>query len=371
MFIALSNSAIIPAHYINRHVLVTGPTGAGKTVSVKKLIHSLVTNGTPVFAPDVKGDIGPGNVRARVPVWAFGADLLSRAFELTNAQSGVLEIAFAYADEQDFALDTLDDLRALLSTLSNHPDSVAHLGHVSRASVGTIQRALLRIEKQGGASLFGPHTLDVCDWIDTPALHILDASALYHMPRLYGALLLYILRDLATRLPECGDLERPRLVLVFDEAHTIFHEASPALLRSVEATARLIRSKGIGLVWASQSPSDIPAIIRAQCATQIRHERELGVGQCEFITLDDTGRPTARRIIRPELVSLTDLPVSDMVSKADLSAPEQPPTYIVILGWLAIIGGVLAVIGLVYAIWAGYWPHVIAILIAIYLANRR
>lgn len=371
--IPLSASAAVPARYMNRHVIVTGPTGTGKTVTVTKLIHGLVTIGTPVFAPDVKGDIGPGNVQARVPVWAFGADLLARAFELTDIQAGVLEIAFAYADESAYALDTLDDFRALLSTMAQHPDSVAHLGHVTRASVGTIQRALLRLEKAGGASLFGPSTLDVGNWMDRPALHILDASNLYHTPRLYGALLLYILRDLATRLPECGDLERPRLVLVFDEAHTIFHEATPALLRSIEATARLIRSKGVGLIWASQSPQDIPVIIRAQCATQIRHEREFGVGRCEFISLDASGQPTARMMVRPEVASLQDLatpaPAPEALTEPD-SPANAPPAFIIILGWLILAAVATSIIGLAAAIWSGLGPAIAAVLFGFFLATR-
>lgn len=366
--ITLSATAAIPARYMNRHAIITGPTGTGKTVTVTRLIHSLVTSGTPVFAPDVKGDIGPGNVTARVPVWAFGADLLARAFELTDIQAGVLEIAFAYADESAYALDTLDDLRALLSTMAQHPESVTHLGHVTRASVGTIQRACLRLAKQGADDLFGPSTLDVGDWIDTPALHILDASRLYHTPRLYGALLLYILRDLATRLPECGDLERPRLVLVFDEAHTIFHEATPALLRSIEATARLIRSKGVGLVWASQSPDDIPVIIRSQCATSIRHTREFGVGRCAFITLDTRGQITPERMVTPDMATLDGLTAPAFTPVA--SEANAPPLFIVLVGWCILAAIAAAIIGIGAMIWNGLGPTILAVITGFYLATR-
>ena len=348
--IRLSNSASIPAHYINRHITVTGPTGTGKTVTVKRLIRSIVTNGTPVFAPDVKGDLGPANVRPRIPAWMFGPDLLARAFDLTEVQAGVLEIAFAWADEMAYPLDGLDDLRSIIFAMWNSPDSVAHLGHVTRASIGTIQRALLRLDKQGASTLFGPCNFDTADLIDNPALHILDASRLYHSPRLYGALLMFIMQDIARRLPESGDLDRPRLVLVFDEAHTIFNEISPALLRTIEATARLIRSKGVGLVWASQSPEDIPQIIRQQCATTIKHERQLGVGRCAFTTLDAYGRPTIERIITPDMASLHGLPASPTRFQPPALAQVQDPLPL----WLAVLG----------------WTIILTIAVGIYLATR-
>lgn len=363
--IHLSNSASIPANYITRHTIITGPTGTGKTVTLTKLIHSLVTSGTPVFAPDVKGDIGPGNVNARVPIWAFGADLLARAFELTEIQAGVLEIVFAWADETDQALDTLDDLRAALAALARDPDRAAHLGHVTRASIGTIQRACLRLEKQGASNLFGPHGFDVADWTDKPALHVLDASQLYHTPRLYGALLLYILRDLSKRLPEVGDIDRPRLVLVFDEAHTIFHEASPALLSSVEATARLIRSKGVGLIWASQSPEDIPRVIRDQCATTIRHSRDLGIGRCGFASM---GSP--ERVISPDMASLDGLSAPATPAPVLTIAPEPVPFWLNMLGLALIALPVALLIGLGAALYAGYASTIIGLSIAFYLATR-
>lgn len=320
--IHLSATASVPGQYVNRHCLITGPTGTGKTISVMRLVESLAHAGVSVFAPDVKGDLSAlarsttaRFIKPRVPVWAFGADLLSRALELTDAQSGALEIAFAHADESGQPLDTLDHFRALLASIASNPDSVAHLGHVTRASIGTIQRALLRLQTQGAASLFGAPAFDVASLLE-PGVSILDASKLYHSPRLYGALLLYILRDLATRLPEIGDNPLPRLAMVFDEAHTVFHEASPALLRSVEATARLIRSKGVGLVWASQSPQDLPQLIRDQCATTIEHSRDYGVGQARFVTLDNKGQPTPARMVKP------DLPQCPL---GPLTEQEQPP----------------------------------------------
>ena len=319
-------NAAIPLRYANRHGLITGPTGTGKTVTIMRLAESFAQQGVPVFAPDVKGDLaalarscqatffqpltGPG-APCRVPVWAFGADLLSRALELTDAQAGALEIAFAHADESGAPLDTLADFRNLLAAVAANPESVAHLGHVTRASIGTIQRALLRLEGQGAGHMFGAPALDVADLMQPGLVSILDASEIYHAPRLYGALLLYVLRELARRLPECGDMDRPRLVLIFDEAHTVFHEAPPALLRQVEATARLIRSKGVGLYFASQSSDDIPAIVQAQCATRIEHSRDYGVGRARFATLDANGRPTAPRMVAPDLPECPLGPLSD------------------------------------------------------------
>lgn len=314
--IRLNATAAIPARYANRHGIITGPTGTGKTVTLQTLIESLAQAGVSVYTADVKGDLaalqrscnvshlqplsGHGKP-LRVPVWSLGADLLSRALELTDAQSGALEIAFAYAEEIAAPLDSLSDFRALLSRISAATDSVSHLGHVTRASIGTIQRALLRLDNQWAGYLFGAPGFDVADLLTPGLVSILDASALYHAPRLYGALMLYVLRQLATRLPEAGDLDKPRLVLIFDEAHTLFHEASPALLRSIEATARLIRSKGVGLYFASQSPQDIPQVVREQCATAIAHSRDYGVGWAMFQTLDSKGQPTAPRMIRPDL----------------------------------------------------------------------
>jgi uncharacterized protein len=351
--IHLSNSASIPARYLNRHCLITGPTGTGKTVTLMRMVESIVAQGTPVFAPDIKGDLSALSAalpttahNATVPVWAFGADLLSRALELTDAQAGALEIAFAYAHESGAPFTTLTDFRTVLATIASNPDFVAHIGHVTRASVGTIQRALLRAEAQGASDLFDVPALDVGAMIDAPRLHLLDARALYHSPALYGAFLLYILRELATRLPEAGDLERPRLVLVFDEAHTIFHEASPSLLRSVEATARLIRSKGVGLVWASQSPDDIPLIVRAQCATTIAHSNTLGVGRALFSTLGPKG-PTTPVVISPTPAAPFDA-VPDIYNESVVvlaKTPPEAPTQVTLVATVLVAAVALGAVG--------------------------
>lgn len=331
MKISLNPQAAIPAHYMNRHCLITGPTGTGKTVSIMKLMESLSKAGTPVLAPDVKGDLPPlaDTILSPakglfVPLHIIGADLLARALELTDAQAGALEIAFSYADETQSPLDSLADLRAILADLAASPESVAHLGHITRASVGTIQRALLRIERQGQGGIFGPSSFDITQALESGLVTVIDASALYHAPRIYGAFMLWLLREIATRFPEVGDLDKPRLALVIDEAHCLFHEASPALLRSIEATARLIRSKGVALVFASQSPDDLPQVIQAQCATRIEHERALGVGNCRFTTLDARGNATKPQVIRPSLPDCFTNPKTPQRQAAPIATSPRP-----------------------------------------------
>ena len=362
-------NAAIPLRYANRHGLITGPTGTGKTVILLTLIESFASQGVAVFCPDVKSDLsalarscqtqflqpltGPG-APCRVPVWALGADLLSRALELTEAQAGALEIAFAFADETGQPLDTLAHFRALLARLAASPDSVAHLGHVTRASVGTIQRALLRLESQGAGVMFGAPGYDVESAMQPGLVSILDVSQLYHSPRLYGALMLYLLRDLARRLPELGDMDKPRLCLVIDEAHCLFHEASPALLRSIEATARLIRSKGVGLYFATQSPDDIPAIVRDQCATTIAHSRDLGVGRAAFRTLDNSGNATESRIIRPDLPQCPLGPLTEAERPAMPQPVATPETVqgqdMTAHGYAFMLGAALLACGAVYGL---------------------
>lgn len=369
MFARLNKTDGIPLRFANRHGLITGPTGTGKTVSVMRLIESFASQGVAVFCPDVKGDLsalarscqtqflqpltGPG-APCRVPVWALGADLLSRALELTEAQAGALEIAFAFADETGAPLDTLAHFRALLASLSAAPDSVAHLGHVTRASVGTIQRALLRLEAQGAGVMFGAPGYGVESAMVPGLVSVLDVSRLCHAPRLYGALMLYLLRDLARRLPELGDMDKPRLCLVIDEAHCLFHEASPALLRSIEATARLIRSKGVGLYFASQSPDDIPAIVRDQCATTIAHSRDLGVGRAAFRTLDNSGNATESRIIRPDLPQCQLGPLTEAERPAMPQPVATPETVqgqdMTAHGYAFVLGAALLACGAVYGL---------------------
>lgn len=310
--VCLNSQTGIPLKYANRHGLITGPTGTGKTVSLMTLAERFSAAGVPVFAPDVKGDLtalsrscpaklfDPFN-GLQVPLWAMGPDLLARSLGLTDTQAGVLEIVFAHADRTGAPLDTLEHGRQLLAAVGADPESVSDLGHVTRASLGTIQRAFLRLEGEGAGKFFGPNRFDVESLMESGLVSILKADELLQSPRLYGAFLLYLLRDLQMRLPELGDMEKPRLVFIFDEAHTIFSDCPAHLLRAIESTARLIRSKGVGIYFASQTPADIPQIIREQCATRIEHARDLGVGKARFVTLNERGEPTAPKIVRPDL----------------------------------------------------------------------
>lgn len=333
--INLAPSAAIPARYANRHCLITGPTGAGKSVSLMRLCEQFSRAESPVVLFDVKGDLAalsrscpavlldPFAPSFSIPVWHFGPDLMARALELSEAQTGAVEIAFAWADETGAPLDTLSHFRAILAVMAANPDSVAHLGHVTRASIGTIQRALLAVERQGAASLFGAMPPDLQDMLTPGRVTIIDAAKLIEAPRLYGAVMLWLLREVAERMPEAGDLATPRLVLALDEAHALFNEAPKALIARAESTARLVRSKGVALIWASQNPLDIPRVIVDQCAHKVVHARELGVGVAHFQTLTPEGRQTHPRLIRPELPTCRPGALSD-AEKAALGHASAP-----------------------------------------------
>lgn len=369
--IPLNASTGIPARYANRHGLVTGPTGTGKTVTLQTLIEGFSAAGVPVFASDVKGDLGAlahscphqfldvyGQEGAplRVPVWAFGADLLARALELTDAQAGCVEVGFAYADARGLPLDTLADLRALLAAMLGEREAISReIGLVGGASIGAVQRALLRLENQGAAHFFGVPGYDIADLMREPGrVSILSAEKLLHAPRLYSALMLWLLRELFQRLPEIGDMDRPRLVFVFDEAHTLFADCPAPLLRSIEQTARLIRSKGVGIYFASQAESDIPELIRAQLATRVEHARELGVGRARFTTLNASGQPTPPVVISPALpkcpLGAFEGPKGGKVASEAAPVPADAPNYelharvfmaVLIAGTIGVIGGTI------------------------------
>ncbi|MDE4591123.1 helicase HerA-like domain-containing protein [Sinorhizobium meliloti] len=351
---ALSRNAGIPLRYANRHGLITGQTGTGKTVTLQKLAESFSQAGVPVFISDVKGDIaalsrscpvtfldvfGRSGKALNVPIQAMGADILARALELSDVQAGTLEIAFAVARDNAMPLETIAHLRFVLNHLQQARESVSAIyGQVSAASVGVILRTLLRLETQGASRFFNNPQFDVAELLekqgqgtgippsDDPDLpgylrsgglvSILQAERLIESPRVYGAFLLWLLSDLYERLPEIGDIERPRLVFFFDEAHLLFQDANPALLRKVEQIARLIRSKGVGVYFVTQNPDDVPAAIREQLAFRVRHSRELAIGQADFSGIDETGRPFPARAVQ---VTLPDCPLGA------LREDERPP----------------------------------------------
>ncbi|HEY5972499.1 MAG TPA: helicase HerA-like domain-containing protein, partial [Pseudoxanthomonas sp.] len=299
----------------NRHGLVAGATGTGKTVTLMTLAEGFSKLGVPVFMADVKGDVsglavaGDGNEkilqRAKdlgVPDYAPGASpvifwdlygkkghpvrttvsemgslLLARILELNDTQSGVLDIVFKLADDRGLLLLDLDDLRSLLALVADERKDIAtEYGLVSTASVGAIQRALLRLGQNGGEAFFGEPALELADLMRTNTdgrgvIGILAADQLILNPRLYSSFLLWLLSELFEQLPEVGDLEKPKLVFVFDEAHLLFDDSPPALVQRVEQVVRLIRSKGVGVYFCSQFPDDVPDNILGQLGNRVQH----------------------------------------------------------------------------------------------------
>ena len=303
------------ARYGNRHGLVAGATGTGKTVTLMVLAEGFSRLGVPVFMADVKGDVSglavPGQMsekletRARqigiagyapeaspVVFWdlygrsghpvrttvsEMGPTLLARILELNDTQSGVLEIAFSLADDQGLLLLDLDDLRTLLAHVANNRKEIsAAYGLVSTPSIGAIQRALLSLEREGADSFFGEPALELNDLLRTDlggrgVVNIMAADQLVLKPRLYSSFLLWLLSELFENLPEVGDLDRPKLIFFFDEAHLLFDDAPPALRQRVEQVVRIIRSKGVGVYFCSQFPDDIPDEILGQLGNRVQH----------------------------------------------------------------------------------------------------
>jgi uncharacterized protein len=303
------------ARYGNRHGLVAGATGTGKTISLLVLAEGFSRLGVPVFMADVKGDAagiafaGTSNekIRQRVvqigiegytheaspvlfwdlygkaghPVRAtiseLGPTLLGRILELNDIQIGVLEVAFKLADDRGLLLLDLDDLRALLGFVAENQKQVsAQYGLISTQSVSAIQRGLLSLEREGGKTFFGEPALELGDLMRTDLsgrgiVNILVADQLVLKPRLYSSFLLWLLSELFENLPEVGDLDKPRLVFFFDEAHLLFGDAPPALRQRVEQAVRLIRSKGVGVYFCSQFPDDVPGDILGQLGNRIQH----------------------------------------------------------------------------------------------------
>ncbi|MEM8851280.1 MAG: helicase HerA-like domain-containing protein [Pseudomonadota bacterium] len=304
--------------YANRHGLIAGATGTGKTVTLQVLAQGFSDAGVPVFLSDVKGDLaglavpgseahklhGPFTERAatigldlsyaaapvtfwdllgvqghpvRTTVTEMGPLLLARLMDLTDAQEGVLNIAFRVADEEGLPLLDLKDLQSLLVWVGENRKTLSlRYGNVSTASVGAIQRRLLQLDGQGGDALFGEPALELADLFRQDAagrgmVNILAADKLMASPRLYATFLLWLLSELFEDLPEVGDPEKPKLVFFFDEAHLLFDSAPKALVDKVEQVARLIRSKGVGVFFVTQNPEDVPEDILGQLGNRVQH----------------------------------------------------------------------------------------------------
>lgn len=349
----------------NRHGVITGATGTGKTVTLQRLAEGFSERGVPVFMADIKGDLsgvtqpGGGNAKIdarntqlgitptftgfpatlwdvfgkqghplRSTVSEMGPLLLGRLLDLNETQEGVLSIAFKYADENGMLLLDLKDLQALMRWVGeNAKELTTQYGNVSTASVGAIQRGLLQLEQQGGEIFFGEPAVELGDFMQTlggkGVLNLLAADQLINAPKLYSTFLLWLLSELFENLPEAGDLEKPKLVFFFDEAHLLFSDAPQALIDKVEQVVRLIRSKGVGVYFVTQNPADIPEKVLAQLGNRVQHAlraytpqeqkgvraaassfrenpdvdtektiTELGVGEVLISCLDEKGIPT-------------------------------------------------------------------------------
>lgn len=360
-------SSVILPRMANRHGLIAGATGTGKTVTLQTLAEGFSKNGIPVFMADVKGDLsgmsqqGGGNARvearvqqlalsdfsyAKCPVtfWdmfgekghpvrttiaEMGPLLLARLLNLNDVQAGVLNAVFKIADDKGWLLLDLKDLRAMMQhAAENSAQYQAEYGNISAASVGAVQRALLQLETQGADMLFGEPALNLDDLMQTDEqghgiVNILMSDKLFNSPRIYATLLLWLLSELFEKLPEAGDLDKPKLVFFFDEAHLLFNDAPAVLLEKIEQVVRLIRSKGVGVYFVSQNPLDIPDAVLGQLGNRVQHAlraftprdqkavksaattfrvnpkldvesviTELGVGEALVSFLDEKGTPT-------------------------------------------------------------------------------
>ncbi|MBQ9986798.1 MAG: DUF853 family protein, partial [Erysipelotrichales bacterium] len=316
LWIAQSDKSIfIEPKMANRHGLIAGASGTGKTVTLKVLAESFSSIGVPVFLADIKGDlsgmceVGEDNENMQERIKRFGIEdftyrtfparfwdifgeqghpirvtisdmgplLLSRLLGLTDVQAGVLTVVFRIADDNGLLLIDLKDLRSMLQFVGeNRKQFTTEYGNVSTQSIGAIQRALLQLEEEGGNIFFGEPSLDIKDWIQTDStgkgyINILNSTRLVQNPLLYATFLLWMLSELFEKLPEVGDLDKPRIVFFFDEAHLLFSDAPKALLTKIIQIVKLIRSKGVGVYFITQSPSDIPDEVLAQLSNRVQH----------------------------------------------------------------------------------------------------
>ncbi|MFV0431025.1 MAG: helicase HerA-like domain-containing protein [Alphaproteobacteria bacterium] len=366
----------IDLEYMNRHGLIAGATGTGKTVTLQTLAESLSDNGVPVFVSDVKGDLSgisqAGEMKPfleerakkigyqpygmvgfpsvlwdlegqighplRTTISELGPLMLSRLLELSDAQEGILYAAFAIADDEGMLMLDLDDLSAMLNFMvDTRKDLAMEYGNITTASVGSIQRKLMALKQEGAEQFFTEPALELKDLMLTDAqnrgaINIFASENLMTRPHLYGTFLLYLLSELFEELPEVGDIDKPKLVLFFDEAHLIFDDISDALMDKIEQVVRLIRSKGVGVFFVTQNPKDLPDSISAQLGCRIQHAlraftpreqkvikaaadsfrtnpefdtaevlTQMGVGEALVSTLEAKGTPSVvqRTLIRP------------------------------------------------------------------------
>lgn len=384
----------------NRHGLITGATGTGKTVTLRKLAEAFSDDGVPVFLADVKGDLsglaqaggfsgkvaerinqfnlggedylsgypvsywdvfGETGIPLRTTISEMGPMLLSRLLNLNDTQEGLLNLVFRVADDKGLLLIDLKDLRSMLKFVADNAKAFqVEYGNVSAASIGAIQRALLTLENEGAEKLFGEPALNLQDWLQTRdgkgVINILNSEKLVNSTRMYGAFLLWFMAELFETLPEVGDLEKPKFVLFFDEAHLLFDGAPKVLVDKIEQVVRLIRSKGVGVYFVTQNPLDLPESVLGQLGNRIQHALRaftprdqkavksaaetfranpgvnvveaittLGVGEALISILDEKGMPTPVEIAmvyppKSQLAPLSNEERNALVKQDDLYA---------------------------------------------------
>jgi uncharacterized protein len=334
----------------NRHGLVTGATGTGKTVTLQIMAEGFCAAGVPVFAADVKGDLsgicmkgepkdfllerakkigyedygfeetptifwdlfGEQGHPIRTTVSEMGPLMLSRLMGLTDAQEGALNIAFKIADEEGLAILDLKDLRALLKDLADRGKEITtDYGNINDQTIGAIQRRLVVIDEQGGDKFFGEPALDIKDLMRTTRdgrgyMNVLAADKLINSPMLYATFLLWLLSELFEELPEVGDPEKPKLVFFFDEAHLLFSDAPPGLLQKIEQTVKLIRSKGVGVYFVTQNPLDVPEGVLAQMGNRVQHALRA------YTPREQKAVQTAASTFRPNPKFKTELAITEL-----------------------------------------------------------
>ncbi|WP_284119880.1 helicase HerA-like domain-containing protein [Streptococcus canis] len=390
MTIAKGNQPVaLQLGMLNRHGLIAGATGTGKTVTLKVLAEQLSLAGVPVFLADIKGDLsnlakagevteklaarlakigitdyqpqafpvrlwdvfGQTGQPLRTTISEMGPMMLARLLDLNDTQTGVLNVVFKIADEKGWLLIDLKDLQATLKEVGDHAsDYSSHYGNIAKQSIGAIQRSLLTLEQEGAHQFFGEPALDVADLIQLDvasgygAINILSATKLFQSPTLYTTFLLWLLSELYELLPEVGDVDKPKMVFFFDEAHLLFKDAPKVFLEKVEQIVRLIRSKGVGIFFVTQNPLDLPETVLAQLGNRIQHAlraytpkeqkavrvaadtfrqnpdldaarviTELEVGEALISVLNDKGQPTVveRAYIMPPKSSFAVLSDTD------------------------------------------------------------
>lgn len=433
--IPIGGGTYIAGRYANRHGLIAGATGTGKTVTLMKLAEGFSAAGVSTFVVDAKGDLSalarstPARFLdvfaehgepARLSMERLGPELLSRVLGLSDAQAGVLDILFSVAQARGVAVHTISDLNAIIRQVRAHPDEVREqFGHFTPTTLAAIGRAVLRLEREGGRQAFDAAAFDFLRLFGerqdgTTAdgrgrVSILLAERLMRSPSLYGAFMIHLLQDIFERMPEAGDLERPRLVLFIDEAHLLFQDCPAGLLQRIERTMRLIRSKGVGVYFVTQSPADIPPNVVGQLGNRIQHALRgatpadarairaaadslpaaphfdaaaaigrLGVGQALVSTIGPRGEPNLASVVRVDLprcplgalLPAERPPVPRLPGQgaiAGRAAGEPPaglhPLFAAVA--VALVAGAAGV-GLFY-----YWKYALAGLLALLLFMRR